>query len=126
VLKALLVGFGGFVGSVGRYWLSGLVQDRLPESFPWGTLAVNVCGCFAIGVLSELAETRSLLTPDTRALLMVGVIGGFTTFSAFGNETMNLIRDRDATLAVANVAAHLVLGLAAVWLGRATTDMVWR
>ena len=94
MIKLLLIGTGGFIGSILRYLVSGSVQAASQSiAFPYGTLAVNVIGCFLIGFLSELAETRSLFSPDTRAFLIVGILGGFTTFSAFGNETMNLIRD---------------------------------
>jgi CrcB protein len=122
----MLVGIGGFAGSVARYWLSGLAQARLGTGFPFGTLAVNVLGCFAIGVLSELGEGRMPLSPEARALLMVGFLGGFTTFSAFGNDTAELVRARELPLAAANVAAQLVLGLSAVWLGRAAARWIGR
>ena len=117
---------GGFVGSVARYWLSGFVQDRTAGTFPAGTLAVNIAGCFLIGVLSELADARAFLSPEARACLVVGILGGFTTFSAFGNETVNLLRDRDWVLAGSNVAAHLVLAIGAVWVGRGVAHLIWR
>jgi CrcB protein len=126
VITVLLVGLGGFVGSVVRYGLGGLVQDHTGATFPFGTLAVNVLGCFVIGSVSELAETRGLLTPETRAFLIIGVLGGFTTFSAFGNETLNLLRERDVTLAAANVLANVVLALSAVWLGRSAAQLIGR
>lgn len=125
-MKVVLVGVGGFVGSVARYLISGVVQDRLGETFPWGTLAVNVVGCLLIGGLSELAEARAFLSPEGRALLLIGLLGGFTTFSAFGNETTNLLRDREWLFAGANLLAHVVLAIGAVWLGRATAHVIWR
>jgi fluoride exporter len=125
--KLLLIGMGGFMGSVARYALSGVVQVVLrSETFPFGTLFVNVVGCFFVGLLSYLAESRGALTADTRAFLVVGLLGGFTTFSAFGNETINLLRDAERWAASLNVAAHLVFGLGAVWAGRATAFLVWR
>ena len=124
MIKVLLVGCGGFLGSIARYGLGGLVQDRAGATFPFGTLAVNVVGCFIIGAVSELAEARGFLSPEGRAFLVIGVLGGFTTFSAFGNETLNLLRERDVALAGVNVLANVVLALAAVWLGRATTNLV--
>jgi CrcB protein len=124
--KVLLVGFGGFLGSIARYWLSGVVLDRSAGTFPWGTLTVNVLGCFVIGGLSELADARAFLSADLRAFAVVGLLGGFTTFSAFGNETINLIRDRDLPVAAANVAAHLVAAIGAVWAGRAAAHLIWR
>ena len=105
MIKLLLIGTGGFIGSIFRYLISGSVQAVSHSiTFPYGTLAVNVIGCFLIGFLSELAETRSLFSPDTRAFLIVGILGGFTTFSAFGNETMNLLRDGEGALAMMNVS----------------------
>ena len=124
MIKVLLVGLGGFVGSIARYGFGGLVQGRTGATFPFGTLAVNVLGCFVIGGLSELAETRGVLTPETRAFLVIGVLGGFTTFSAFGNETLNLLRERDVALAAANVLANVVLALVAVWLGRSAAHLI--
>ncbi|MBI3448652.1 MAG: fluoride efflux transporter CrcB [Acidobacteria bacterium] len=126
MVKVLLVGAGGFLGSIARYWVGGLVQDRTPGLFPFGTLAVNVLGCFLIGALSELADARSLLSAEARTFAMVGVLGGFTTFSAFGNETMNLLRERDGWLAAGNVLLHVVLAIGAVWVGRAVVQLIWR
>ena len=94
--------------------------------FPYGTLAVNLIGCLAIGFLSYLAETRGVFTAETRTLVFIGVLGGFTTFSAFGNETINLWRQGEGGLAALNVAAHLVLCLGAVWLSRAVAYLIWR
>ena len=121
-----LVAVGGALGSVLRHLLGGLVPQRAGAIFPWGTLAVNLAGCFAIGLVSELAESRGAMDPGTRALLVVGLLGGFTTFSAFGNETLNLLRDGERLLAGFNVCANVVIGLAAVWLGRILTAAVWR
>jgi CrcB protein len=126
VTHLLLVGIGGFVGSIARYLLSGLVQDATNATFPLGTLAVNALGCLLIGALSELAEARAFLSPETRALLVVGVLGGFTTFSAFGNETINLARDRDFLLAGLNVLLHVVVAIGAVWVGRVLAHWIWR
>jgi len=124
--KLLLVGIGGFVGSVLRYVLSGAVQEWTQrDDFPVGTLAVNVLGCLCIGIVSQLSETRGAFTAETRTLLMVGLLGGFTTFSAFGNETLNLWRDGQNLLALVNVLAQLVLGLGAVWLGRTIAHLCW-
>lgn len=124
--RLLLVGVGGFLGSILRYLASGWIQQWLQTaSFPFGTLAVNVLGCMVIGFLSQLAETRGVFTPETRALVFVGVLGGFTTFSTFSNETFNLLRDNEVIPALANLSAHIVLGLGAVWLGRALAFWIW-
>ncbi|HWO87530.1 MAG TPA: fluoride efflux transporter CrcB [Gemmatimonadales bacterium] len=127
MVRALLVGAGGFLGSVLRYWLSGVVQNAAPgSSFPLGTLAVNVSGCLLIGVLAELAESRGFLGPDTRALLFVGVLGGFTTFSAFANETVGALRDGAHGTAALNVLLTVAACLTAVWAGRALATLIWR
>jgi CrcB protein len=124
--NVLLVGVGGFIGSVFRYILSGLAQEwTRRDDFPVGTLAVNVIGCLFIGVLSQLAEARGAFPPEARAFLVIGVLGGFTTFSSFGNETMNLWRDGERFLGFLNIAAQLVLGLGAVWLGRLLAEKIW-
>jgi len=125
--KLLLAGVGGFIGSALRYAVAGLVQNSTGSiRFPFGTLAVNLLGCAAIGLLSQLAETRGVFTAEARVLIFIGVLGGFTTFSAFGNETINLWRDSENVLAAANVTAHLVLCLGAVWLSRALAFQIWR
>ena len=121
--KIFLAGIGGFVGSVLRYSLTIFAQNR--SDFPYGTLAVNLLGCLAIGLLSQVSETRGVFTAETRTLLFVGVLGGFTTFSAFGNETMNLWRAGQTGLALVNVGAHLILCLGGIWLSRAVADQIW-
>lgn len=122
----LLVGIGGFIGSILRYLASGWVQQiSRSVEFPYGTLAVNLVGCFIIGVLAQLADARGMFTGETRAFVFIGVLGGFTTFSSFGNETLNLLRDGETLPALANASAHVVLGLGAVWLGRAVAHAMW-
>jgi len=125
--KLFLAGIGGFIGSALRYAVTGYVHDWSKSiDFPYSTLAVNLIGCIAIGFLSQLAETRGVFTAESRTLIFIGVIGGFTTFSAFSNETMNLWRDGENVLAFTNIAAHLVLGLGVVWLSRALAYQIWR
>jgi fluoride exporter len=127
VSTIVLVGLGGFVGSVLRYVFSGYVQQASNSiQFPYGTLAVNVVGCLVIGFLSQLAETRGFFTAETRGLVFVGVLGGFTTFSTFSNETLNFLRDGETSIALVNIGAQLVLGLGAVWLGRTIAYLIWR
>jgi CrcB protein len=113
------VALGGALGSVTRYACSGLALRWFGAQFPWGTLFVNVSGSFAIGVLGALAMhgTRSLATGDARAFLVVGLLGGFTTFSSFSLETLTLARAGQLGAAGANVLASLALCLLAVWLG---------
>jgi CrcB protein len=109
---ALLVGLGGFVGSLSRYLLSGWVQRLGKDAwFPWGTLSVNILGCLFIGVLAGLAESRGILTPQTRAFLLIGLLGGFTTFSSFSYETTTMFQNGQALAAIANIALQVVLGI---------------
>lgn len=126
MVNVLWVGAGGFIGSILRYALSGLVQEwTRRDDFPVGTLAVNLLGCLIIGLLSQLAEARGAFSPETRAFVFIGILGGFTTFSTFGNETMNLLRDKESFLAVINITGHFVLGLGMVWLGRTLGHKIW-
>ena len=119
----LAVALGGSLGSVARYLLQGSVQRRAGEAqgwaaiFPWGTLAVNVLGCLLIGFLAVLFEERPLIAPATRTFLLIGLLGGFTTFSSFGFETFALARDGSTLLALANVATSVLAGLVAVVAG---------
>ncbi len=123
----LLIGIGGFIGSVMRYLASGYVQQASKSiDFPYGTLAVNLIGCFIIGFLSQLAESRGVFTNQSRLFTFTGFLGGFTTFSSFGNETINLARDSQMMNALANVGANVVVGLFAVWLGRTVSYLIWR
>ncbi len=113
-VQILLVGLGGFLGAIARFGLSTLVHKHFHHLFPLGTLIVNILGCFAIGLLVGLIETREHL----KLFLLTGLLGAFTTFSTFGNETFSLLRDNRLLLAIANVALSVILGLSALWLGR--------
>jgi CrcB protein len=116
--KLLLIGAGGFLGSVLRYAVGGLAHRLAPGTlFPVGTLAVNVLGCLALGFLHGLAGARGVVTPEARLFLMIGLLGGFTTFSTFGLETLALAQEAEGVRAAANVVLNLGAGLAAVWLG---------
>ena len=122
-----LVGIGGALGSISRYLLGTWIQAVSRSiDFPYGTLAVNLIGCFVIGFLSQLAEARGAFTSESRALVFIGVLGGFTTFSSLGNDTVNLIRDGETFNALANIGANVILGLALVWLGRTVAYLIWR
>jgi CrcB protein len=114
----LLVALGGALGSVARFKLSGLILHHAVDwRFPIGTFAVNVLGCLVAGVLAALAEKYEYFTPDVRLLLFTGILGGFTTFSAFGLETMFLLRRGEFLIGGANVVLSVVAGLLALWLG---------
>lgn len=118
MFKLFLIGIGGFVGSVLRYIVSGLTFKVFREPwFPYGTLAVNVIGCFFIGLLSGLAEQRQLFSPEIRYLVFIGFLGGFTTFSTFGYEVFSFARGGKFAGSLINLLLHIVLGLGAVWLG---------
>jgi len=120
MLKFLAVGAGGFLGAVSRYLLNGWMHRKFPGFLPAGTLLVNVIGCLAIGVLMGLVIERRL-GPEhelIRVLLITGFLGSLTTFSTFAYETVELIQEDQWRPAIVNVSSNLVLGLAAVWLGR--------
>jgi len=114
----LLVGLGGFVGAVARHALGGWVlQLAGPARFPAGTFAVNVLGCLAMGLLAGAVARWEVFGPGTRLLLFTGVLGGFTTFSAFGLEATQLIRRGEFWVAAVYAGSSVVLGIAAVWVG---------
>ncbi len=127
MLNILLVGLGGALGSISRYLVSGWVQTASKNiNFPFGTLAVNLAGCFVIGFLAHLAEARGIFSSETRSFVFIGILGGFTTFSSFGNETLNLLRSGEMLSALTNIGTNVIFGLAAVWLGRTTANLIWK
>jgi len=115
--RTLLVAVGGLLGSVGRYWIGGLVQQAIGAAFPLGTLAVNVLGSFVVALVMALSLDRGAIGANARLLLTVGFCGGFTTMSTFSYETMALVRDGEVGLALVNVAGTLTGCFAAVWIG---------
>ena len=126
MVKLFAIGIGGFLGSISRYLISGFVQDiSRSVSFPYGTFAVNSIGCLMIGFVSQLAETKGFLPDLSRSFVIIGFLGGFTTFSAFGNETFNLLRDGETSLALFNVAGQVIVCLAFVWFGRGIAHWIW-
>jgi CrcB protein len=113
-----LVAAGGALGSMARFALSGVVRQLTgPSSFPLGTFVINVLGCLVFGAIVGVADERGGLGSSARAFLLVGVLGGFTTFSSFGWETFELLRGGQLGLALVNVGGQVVLGLFAVWAG---------
>ncbi len=123
LLNALLVGFGGFVGRICRYALGGAVHRHFPmATFPYGTLSVNLLGCALIGALVGLADSRQLFSPELRTFGFIGLLGGFTTFSTFGYETIEMAREGEHIRAAFNVGLHVVLGLVFVWLAYELTS----
>jgi len=112
------VASGGALGSVGRYWLANVIESRAGGTLPWGTLAVNVSGSFVIGFLAAFVGSAGILgSPSVRLFLMVGVCGGYTTFSSFSLQTLNLLRNGEWLNAGGNVLLSVVLCLIGVWLG---------
>jgi CrcB protein len=118
-MRALLIGCFGFAGTLIRYWMQGAVQRLSAGTFPYGTLSVNVAGSFLVGLVATLTLERATLSPTWRTAILVGFCGGFTTYSAFAYETFELLRTGDPWRGIANIAAQLALGIAAVWLGYA-------
>lgn len=118
VVPTVWVALGGALGSVARFKLAGWVSQSYAEwTFPLGTFVVNVLGCFVIGFLAALSQESGLISADTRAFLFTGILGGFTTFSAFGLETFNLLRRGEFLVAGSYVALSVFIGLLALWLG---------
>lgn len=117
---------GSALGGMGRYWLSGLIADRYGAAFPWGTIVVNVSGSFLIGLIGALTESggRLLAPPVAREFLMLGILGGYTTFSSFSLQTLNLAREGEWLYAGANIGLSVVLCLAAVWLGYVVAQFI--
>lgn len=124
MLAYLWIAFGGALGSVARYWLSGVVADRFGETFPWGTLIINVSGSFVIGLFGTLTDPdgRWLVGPSARQFVMIGLCGGYTTFSSFSWQTLKLIQDRQWPAAGFNVIGSVILCMIAVWLGHVMAE----
>jgi crcB protein len=112
----LIVAFGASIGGAARYWLSNFVYKFLPAFFPFGTLAVNVVGSFIIGFIIFYLDAKEMISPAVKLFLTVGFCGGFTTFSTFALETLNLMRNSEYTLAFFNAFANLVFSMAGVFL----------
>lgn len=117
----LYIAAGGALGSIARYWMAGAIDGRLNTNFPWGTMLVNIAGSFAIGVFAALAagEGRWGMNESTRLFLIVGICGGFTTFSSFSLQTLNLLREGLLLKAGGNVAISVIACVAATWAGLA-------
>jgi CrcB protein len=123
MINLLFVAAGGAVGAILRYAVSGLTHRITGPAFPWGTMAVNVLGCFLIGLLWAATE-RAPISPRTSLFLFTGVLGAFTTFSTYGLETFNLLRGGEMGPSLANVLVSNVVGLAAVAAGFALTQFL--
>jgi CrcB protein len=115
--KTIFIAVAGLVGTLVRYWLSGFVARQSGETFPWGTLVVNLIGSFLAGAIYYLADERFLLSPTLRTVILIGLLGGLTTFSSYSLQTFSLVRDGAIGLATLNIAVSNVLGLFMVWVG---------
>lgn len=115
----LWIGLGSALGGMGRYWCSEVFVKTYGDTFPWGTIFVNVSGSLAIGALATLLgpDGKLLASPDVRAFLMIGICGGYTTFSSFSLQTLNLLRDGHWLGAGANIMLSVILCVSAVWIG---------
>ena len=126
-IDILLVGLGGFAGAIARYVLGGWVlHQTLGAKFPWSTFVVNIAGCLIMGLLSGLAERLEWFTPQARLLLLTGLLGGFTTFSAFGLETVHLLRRGEIWISTLYAAGSVIICVAAVWVGLKAVEALTR
>ena len=126
MLNYLWVGLGGALGSIARYWFSGLIARFFGETFPLGTLLVNITGSFVIGffAMATSPDGRWLVAPGVRTFFMIGICGGYTTFSSFSLQTLNLAQDKEWLFASLNIAGSVLLCLLAVWLGHAAAALL--
>jgi fluoride exporter len=122
----LWIGLGGALGSIARFWASGVVARHFGETFPWGTLLVNVSGSFIIGFFAHATGPDGgwLAAPSVRQFVMMGILGGYTTFSSFSLQTLNLARDGEYLRAGANTVLSVSLCLVCVWLGHVLATFV--
>jgi CrcB protein len=128
MLSYLWIAIGGALGSIARFWFSGFIAQRFGETFPLGTILVNVTGSFAIGFFATLTspDGRVMVSPSFRQFFMIGICGGYTTFSSFSLQTLNLANDGEWLFAGLNVVSSVVLCLAAVWLGHVAATALSR
>jgi fluoride exporter len=122
-LQLLYIAVGGAIGAVLRFLISGLAYDIFGQDFPWGTMVVNMTGCFLIGFLVQMFESMTI-SPNMRMLVLVGGLGAFTTFSTYALESVNLLRDGQLPVALLNIAASTLLGILFVFLGMALANLL--
>jgi CrcB protein len=119
MVSYIWIALGGAIGTAGRYWLSGVIARSFGETFPWGTLIINVTGSFVIGFFAALTgpDGRLFVSSNARQFVMIGMCGGYTTFSSFSLQTLNLMNNGEWCRAVGNIGASVALCLIAVWAG---------
>lgn len=117
MIKYLMVGVGGFLGSVLRFWLGSFIGGRLGARFPYGTFVINVTGSFLIGMIVTVLAAKAHWSPNWGYLILIGFIGGYTTFSTFEFETLRLAQDGQMLMAILNVTLSVVVGFVGVWAG---------
>jgi len=117
MINLLIIGVGGFIGAILRYIISGFFYDLYGNKFPYGTLAVNLIGCFALGFFITMAEGKFIISPQMRSFAAIGLLGAFTTFSTFSFETLVLLHDELYVSAFLNILISVIVGLLAVWIG---------
>jgi CrcB protein len=117
LIKYLMVGLGGFLGAVARFWLGAYIGNKMGTRFPYGTCVINITGSFVIGMFLTVLTERTHWSPNWRYLVPIGFIGAYTTFSTFEYETLRSVQDGQMGIAFLNVALSVIVGFAAVWLG---------
>jgi CrcB protein len=117
LIKYLMVGIGGFVGAIARYWLGSYIGGKMGTRFPYGTFVINISGSFLIGLILTLLAERTHWNPNLRYLIPIGFIGAYTTFSTFEYETLRTVQDGQVWIAFLNISLSVVVGFAAVWAG---------
>jgi len=125
MLKSILiVGIGGFIGTVARFLISRYFQFNITSVFPWGTFIINITGCLLIGIIYGISEKSDALSPEIRLFLTVGICGGFTTFSTFSNDAFMLVREQEWIRFALYASLSLFIGLMAVYLGRFIVKLI--
>jgi fluoride exporter len=115
--KYLMVGIGGFLGAISRFWLGGFISAKIGTRFPFGTFVINCSGSFLIGFMITLLAERTHWSPNWRYLIPVGFIGAYTTFSTFEYETFRVMQEGELSMALLNIILSVLIGFLAVWLG---------
>lgn len=119
-----MVGAGGFLGSIARFWVGVYVATRMGSRFPYGTFIINISACFLIGLVLTILAERSTLSPNLRYLIPIGFIGAYSTFSTFEFETLRAVQDGQLVIGLLNILGSVIVGFVAVWLGVITAELL--